>query len=173
KDCFINPTRGITTIPTSIFGHQGTGLGTQIGIMGTPVIDPSTNALYVVVRTREVSGATVNYVQRLHALGLGTGREKFGGPVTIRATVPGSGIGSVNGRVAFQSLWELQRTGLLLLNGTVYIAWASQGDQGPYHGWVIGYNDRTLRQVVAFNNTPDGAQGGIWMSGGAPAADAA
>src|SRR5262249_2686458 len=113
------------------------------------------------------------YVQRLHALDLSTGREKFGGPVTIEATVPGRGAGSRNGRVSFDPLWQYQRSGLLLSNGVVYIAWASQGDKGPYHGWMLGYNARTLRQVAAFNNTPNGIGGGIWMAGGAPAADAA
>src|SRR5262249_2790120 len=108
-----------------------------------------------------------------HALDLGTGREALGGPVTIIATVPGRGADSVNGKISFDALWEFQRPGLLLSNGVVYIAWASQGDMGPYHGWVIGYNSPTLRLVAAWNNTPNGEDGGIWMSGGAPAADAA
>ena len=65
---------------------------------------------------------------------------------------------------------------LLLSNGVVYVASASYGDIGPYHGWVLGYNAHTLKQVSAFNDTPNGLEcswGGIWMSGGGPAADAA
>jgi len=171
KTSFINPARGVTTIPTSLFDEPG--LGNEIGIVGTPVIDASSSTLYVVARTREVSGANVKYVQRLHALDLSTGREKFGGPVIIAATVPGFGAGSIKGSLSFDPLWEYQRSGLLLQDGTVYIAWASQGDKGPYHGWLIGYDARTLRQVFAYTNTPNGIAGGIWMSGGAPAADAA
>ncbi len=58
----------------------------------------------------------------------------------------------------------------------VYVASASYGDVGPYHGWVIGYDARTLKQVSVFNDTPNGLEcsgAGIWMSGGGPAADAA
>src|SRR5262249_7129280 len=135
KDSFINPALGVTTVPSNIFNT--TALGPEIGIVGTPVIDPSTNALYVVAKTREVTPFGINFVQRLHALDLGTGREALGGPVTIIATVPGRGADSVNGKISFDALWEFQRPGLLLSNGVVYIAWASQGDMGPYHGWVI------------------------------------
>lgn len=169
-DRFVNPARGVTTVPSD--DVRTFDLTPEIGITGTPVIDPSTNALYVVAKTKEVSGGTVQYVQRLHVLDLGTGREKFGGPVAIQASVAGRGVGSVGGRVSFDPLWEFQRSGLLLLNGTVYITWASQADNGPFHGWVIGYNDRTLRQVSVLNTTPNGSDGGIWMSGGAPAVDA-
>ena len=61
---------------------------------------------------------------------------------------------------------------LLLQNGVVYISWASFGDNGPYHGWVMGYNVRTLRQVSALNVTANGEAGGIWMGGGGLASDA-
>lgn len=88
------------------------------------------------------------YIQRLHALDIRTGEEKFVGPVVIQASVPGRGDRSTGGRVPFHSLREHQRGGLLLLNGVVYIPWASPGDNGPYHGWVIGYDARTLEQLV-------------------------
>jgi len=75
--------------------------------------------------------------------------------------------------VPFCPLRENQRPGLLLLNGKVYVAWASHGDIQPYHGWVIGYDAADLTQApVLFNTTPDGGLGGIWMSGTGPAADA-
>jgi hypothetical protein len=171
QDSFINPAAGITPVPDGDLNSKS--IAPEVGITGTPVIDAASNTLYVVAFTREVSGATVSYVQRLHALDVATGAEKFGGPVGIQATLPGSGEGSHNGIVSFDALHENQRPGLLLENGVVYVTWASFDDRRPYHGWVIGYNAQTLHQVAVFNSTPDGGLGGIWQSGAAPAADAA
>ena len=95
------------------------------------------------------------------------------GPVVIAASVPGSGDGSSGGNVAFNPLTQNQRPGLALVGGTVWVGWASHGDNGPYHGWVIGFNGANLTQSKGvFNTTPNGGQGGIWMSGGGISADA-
>ncbi|HET9130723.1 MAG TPA: hypothetical protein VFO86_07245, partial [Terriglobia bacterium] len=111
------------------------------------------------------------YFQRLHALDVTTGAEKFGGSVVIQASIAGSGYDAVNGQIDFNSLRENQRPGLALSNGKVYIAWASHGDYDPYHGWLMAYDAATLAQVAVFNTTPDGGRGGIWQSGQAPAID--
>jgi hypothetical protein len=168
---FINPGQGITTVPSADTG-ECCDISPEIGVTGTPVIDRSTNTLYVVAKTKEVSGGTTTYVHRLHALDVATGAEKLGGPVVIQATVPGTGDGAVGGRVPFNSLRENQRAALLLNNGVVYIAFASHGDNPPYHGWVLGYSASTLQQVMVFNSTPNGEGGGIWQSGDGLAADA-
>jgi hypothetical protein len=126
----------------------------DMGIIGTPVIDPDSHTLYVVAKTKEGGG----YAQRLHALDLATGGEKFGGPVEISA--PG-----------FTPLLENQRPGLLLLSGVVYIAWASHCDDGQYHGFVMGYDAQTLAQTAVFNASPKGQAASIWQSGMGPAAD--
>ena len=156
----------------------GTGdIQPDIGIIGTPVIDAASNTLYVVSKSK-TSGTNctpaTSCFQRLHALSLTDGSEKFGGPVNITSTisVPGTGDGSSGGNVAFNTLRENQRSGLVLANGVVYVAWASHGDNGPYHGWVIGFNASTLVIVGTFNANPNGSDSGIWMGGGAPAADA-
>src|SRR5882672_4649485 len=91
-----------------------------IGIMGTPVIDQSTQTMYLVARTKESSGTNVAYRQRLHALDISTGAEKFGGPVLIQASVSGVGYDSLGGLVTFNPLKEHQRVGLALANGNVY-----------------------------------------------------
>ena len=62
-----------------------------------------------------------SYFQRLHALDITTGAEKFGGPVVIQASVRGNGAGSVGGTITFDPLMQIQRTALLLLNGVVYM----------------------------------------------------
>ncbi len=170
---FIDPPAGITTMPQSDLGLNDFTQA-EIGITGTPVIDPTTGTLFVMAKTKETKGGSTRYFQRLHALELSTGAEKFDGPVDIRASVPGTGPGSDGaGNVAFDPFYEFQRPGLLLQNGVVYVAFASAGDIGPYHGWIIGYDAHTLQQIRAFNDTPNGYEGGIWMAGAAPAADAA
>ena len=155
---------GATTVPYMAVSGD---IQPQYGITGTPVIDPTTNTIYVVSKTME-SG---NAVQRLHALDVTTGLEKFGGPVVLAATVTGSGSGSSGGTLTFASLWENQRPGLLLLNGIVYIGFAAHGDNGPWHGWVLAYNAATLQQTSAYCVSPNGLGGGFWMSGAGLAAD--
>jgi hypothetical protein len=159
---FINPGAGITTVPNGDTG-ECCDITPEIGITGTPVIDPATKTLYVVAKTKE---GTNTYVQRLHALDLATGAEKLGGPVVIQASVTGTGNGSVGGTVPFDPLRENQRTALLLYNGIVYMGFGSHGDNQPYHGWLLGYNATTLQRVLVFNSTPNQEGGGIWLSGG-------
>src|SRR5205085_5199338 len=117
-------------------------MGDQLGITGTPVIDRSSGTLYAVTKTQEGS----NVVERLHALDVASGAEKFGGPVSIQATVAGSGTNSSNGLLSFDPVTSNQRPGLLLSNGAVYIAWGAYTDVGPYHGWVMAYDAATLQQ---------------------------
>jgi hypothetical protein len=140
----------------------------EIGVVGTPVIDPASNTLYVVSKSMNSGGTT--FYQRLHAIDITTGNEKSGAPANITASVTPSG----GGTVAFNARTENQRPGLALNNGTVYIAWGAHEDTGPYYGWVLGYayQGGTLTQTAVFNDTPNGTAGGIWMSGGAPAIDA-
>jgi hypothetical protein len=155
---FLDATVGITPIPSS---DLSTPVKPEVGITGTPVIDGNTGTMYVVAGTKE-NGA---HVHRLHALDITTGAKKFGGPIVIQGTVPGTGEGSVNGQIAFQSQVQLQRSALLLSQGIVYIAWASHNDLGPYHGWVMGYDATTLQQKFIWNATPNGNKGGIWQAG--------
>jgi hypothetical protein len=68
---------------------------------------------------------------------------------------------------------HMQRPGLLLLNGLLYIAFGSHGDFDPYHGWVFAYDAATLKQRGAFCATPGGAKAGIWQAGEGPVGDAA
>jgi hypothetical protein len=164
---FTNSAAGITTVPT---GDVGSTISPEIGITSTPVVDPTTGTLYVEVYTKENG----SYFHRLHALDVTSGAEKFGGPVTISGSVPGTGVGNDgSGNIPFQPMIELQRSALLLVNGTIYIAFASHGDNGPFHGWVFAYNAASLSQVGIWNSTPNGQDGGIWQGGGGLAADSA
>lgn len=156
---------GATTVPN---GDVSNGdVVPEIGITSTPVIDLSTNTMYVHGKTKENG----TYVQRLHALDITTGVEKFGGPVAISASVPGNGNGSSGGTLTFDPKWQHSRPGLLLLNGIVYLGFGSHGDNGPWHGWILAYNATTLTQTGAWCVTPNGAAGGIWLAGTGLAAD--
>jgi MYXO-CTERM domain-containing protein len=138
----------------------------NMGIVGTPVIDPAAGILFVVARAKDASG---HFVQRLHALHLETGLDRPNSPAVISPSVPGTGDGGTT--VTFDPLRQNQRAGLLLSSGTVYITWAAHNDCTPFHGWVAGYDADTLKPASIYNVTANGSEGGIWMSGQGPAAD--
>jgi hypothetical protein len=163
---FTDPAKGITTVPEAAV-HCTDPVTTQVGVFSTPVIDTSSNTLYVLARTLE-SGL---FYQRLHALDITTGAEKFGGPVAIEATVSGTGVGSKNGQIQFDPKLQSQRSALLLQNGLVYIAWSSLCDYSSYHGWVMAFNSQTLSPAGVWLATANGSKGGIWQSGNGPAGD--
>jgi len=160
---FINPP-AVTTIPSSDYGNCR-DLEPEIGITGTPVIDPSTGTMYLLVRTKE-NGA---YLDRLHALDITTGKEKFGGPVEVNASVPGTGDGGTT--VVFNNFTQNQRGGLVLENGIVYMEFSLLCNADPFHGWLLGYDAQTLQQKAVWNSTANGSWGGIWAGGAAPAVD--
>jgi predicted RecA/RadA family phage recombinase len=149
-----------------------TDLQPSIGVTSTPVIDSSSGTIYV--EAKSVSGP--NYFHRLHALDMATGNEKSPGPLQIKATVSGTGDGSTNGQLVFDSnnlaLHHMNRPGLLLMNGTIFIAFASHCDFFPYHGWLFAYDAATFAQKGVFVTTPNGGLGGFWMSGSGLAGDA-
>jgi hypothetical protein len=173
---FINPP-GITAIPQADI-EKGLDISPKIGITATPVIDPVLGVMFVEARTLNTTG-TANcpgevaptFFHYLHELNLATGAEMSGSPVLICAQVPGVGYDNVGGTVTFNSMRQNSRAGLLLSNGTVYMAFSSLEDISPYHGWVLGYNETTLAQTV-YNATPNGNKAGIWHGGGGIPADA-
>ena len=170
---------GATPVPDTYGGR--TLLGGEIGITGTPVIDPSTGALYLVTMLKTSSGSIEQW---LHAIDVRTGND-YGPAVKIQASVSGDGQGSSNGQIAFDPSVQNQRAGLVLRNGQVLIAWGSFSDWGVYHGWIMAYEASTLLQTAVLNlstqhQDTDSAYGpadygggaAIWQSGAAPSIDA-
>jgi hypothetical protein len=142
----------------------------EIGITSTPAVarpKVGNPVIYVVAMSKE--GTT--YHQRLHALDATTGAELHNGPVDITGQYPGTGDNSSGGFVIFDPSQYKERSGLLLIGNTVYLAWASHCDFRPYTGWIMGYNATTLAQTTILNVTPNGSQGAIWNSGAGMAAD--
>jgi hypothetical protein len=171
---FLNPAAGVTTVSPEDLGYYDlVPNAPEFGITSTPVIDPSSGTIYVEAETQEIVDGAATYVHRLHALDVGTGLEKFGGPVVIQPTVAGSGDNSVAGEVAFDPVNQLSQSALLLANGTVFVAFSSPNYEPPFHGWLLGYNAQTLQQTEVFNTAPNGSEDGIWMGGSGPAVDAA
>jgi hypothetical protein len=166
---------GETSVPYTLAGWGHGDIRPEVGVTGTPVIDPGTGILYVV--SKSTNAAQTSFYQRVHAIDVLTGNEKSGSPMLISGSVAGNGDGGTT--VAFNARQELQRPGLAFVNGTVYIAWGSHEDRPTYYGWMMGYryNGTTFSQTAIFNAAPNqnaaapGTGAGIWMSGGAPAAD--
>ncbi len=169
----------VTTIPS---GDTNSGdINPEVGITGTPVIDPSTNIIYVLPNTKEIVDGNAYYVQRLHAINIADGTDAAPSFVIGTTTngntnntpvyVSGTGDGNVNGVVQFNALRENNRPALSLVNGEVYAEWASHGDNGPYHGWVVAWNVTNLStQGMVLSGVlctdPNGGEGGIWGGGG-------
>ncbi len=167
---FLDAAHGISSVPNTNVNDPGgrTALGPEVGITGTPVIDRTTQTLYVSAMTMEQGTA----VHKLHALDLATGAEKSGGPKLIAATVSGRGAGNDGkGNISFLGLRQNQRAGLLLVQGIVYVVFGSFSDVQPYHGWIFAFDTATLEQLGAFLVTPNSEGGSIWQGGAAPAAD--
>ena len=163
----------VTPVPITDLVAPNLNIVGNIGIQGTPVIDKTTNTLYLVARTKE-SGT---YVQRLHAMDLSTGAERSGSPVRMTGSVMGTSPDSTvtaSGRViTFDPRIHVQRAGLALVNGVVLVSWAAHEDTTPSHGWIMGFDAVTLARVGIVAVTPDAYGGGIWQGGRAPTIDAA
>jgi len=165
---FVNLNTGITAVPQGLVEDNSFPAG-ELGVIGTPVIDPATGTLYVVAYTDENG----ELIYRLHALDVTSGAEKLGGPAEIQATVSGTGDETDgHGQVPFDPKAHLQRPSLGLVNGGIYIGFGSHADTWPWHGWLFAYNATSLKQLAVWNTTPNGSAGAIWAAGGAPAADA-
>ena len=147
----------------------GCGYINPVGIMSTPVIDRSRNAIYAVASSKNSSGTVTH---RLHALNLATGAELFGGPTPITATFPGTGGNSNGTTVTFLSKAQQERAALLESNGRIYTAWSGyDGDCGKYSAWVISFSAASLAQTGAIDLVPSTSGAGIWLGGGGLAAD--
>jgi fibronectin type 3 domain-containing protein len=187
---YINPKIGagvtITSVPS---GDVNTSdISPEIGVVATPTINLSTNTMYLTPKTKEVVGSNEFAFLQLYALNLSNGLLQTsigGGAITIAETqynsgynyisgpsVNGTGDGSVSGVITFNALRQMDRPAVTLdpngPNGTsqIVLAFASHGDNIPYHGWVLTYNASTLALTGVFNATPDGSDGATWQAGG-------
>ena len=164
-------TSGERSVPYTLVGNGAGDIAPEVGVTGTPVIDPVAGILYVVAKSVDATGTT--FYQRLHAIDLATGNPKSGSPVVLKGTYSGTGDGGTT--VTFNPQQQNQRPALALVNGTIYVAWGSHADLAPWYGWMMAYqyNGAAFSQTAVLNVSPNKTESGIWMSGGAPAADPA
>lgn len=174
QDALLTAAHGgtVTSVPSGDVGSSD--LSPEVGITATPVIDPTNNTIFVETKEKEVASDGSHYEQYLYAINLSTGAitnkvligDSIGDTVVSGPEVAGTGAGAVNGVVQFDALRQLDRPGLTLVNGNIYLSFASHGDNGPYHGWILGYSEASLAPTAVFNVNPNGSDDGIWQSGG-------
>ena len=139
-------------------------LGPSIGVTGTPVIDIASRTAYFFTKTYRdgTQGPDRrNAVWYAHALDMGTLSERPNFPLEIR------GAASNDPAVVFDPFAQMQRTGLLLLDGVVYAGFGGHCDFDNYHGWIVGIGaDGTIRTLFATEAGPESVRGaGIWQAG--------
>ena len=176
KNFLVPPSPLKRILPISADDNGCTGVGQEIGITSTPVIDLATNQMYVIAATKEIYNNNTTFYQRMHVLDIRTGAEKLFGPyfgAPIQAKTPGTGSGSIDGYLYFDPLWENQRAALTMTNGIVIAAWGAFCDFGNFHGYVMAFNKSTLQPNGVLVTTPNGYDGGIWNSGAGAAVGSA
>jgi hypothetical protein len=152
-----------------------------VGIASTPVIDQATNTMYVVYRTASRFQRDPNNPK----IAIGSpGDEKAGffiRKVDIRtgATLGQQQISVPGDDPRFDANKILNRTGLLLLDGVIYLGFGGAvcdtggGDpnkQDP-HGWILAVDASSLKVIAGLVTTPNSSMGGVWQSGSGLAAD--
>jgi hypothetical protein len=157
---------GAVPVPYAKFAFAGNrNIVGNLGILSTPVIDPSTNILYLVACTLENS----TMVYRLHAVNSVTGAELIvAGGTVVSAIYKGS---------TFVATGQTQRMSLTLSGNQVVFGFGAMESEGSnnvgYVGWVMAYDKTTLVQSGAFATvtTTGSWGGGVWQSGRPAAVD--
>lgn len=157
----LDPTNGAAPFWNATFGTPVTNVGTvlgcgnidPLGITGTPVVDPTSHAIYFDAMTL-TNGAPLHMI---HAVSINTGTDLPGWPVAVDMA-------------GFTSETQNQRGALLLLNGVLYVPYGGHnGDCNTYYGWVVSVPVATPSQISGWSvgSVHAGAsRGGIWGAGG-------
>jgi len=125
-----------------------------LGITGTPVIDPATQAIYFDAAVERASGPS----HHVFALSIRDGSVLPGWPIDV------AGVLQTSGR-HFDPSVQNQRSAFTLLDGTLYVAFGGHfGDCGNYHGWIVGIPLRDPSKLISFQTRARG--GGSWSPGG-------
>ena len=171
-DNFLDPSAA--GLPQSERDFQGSG------IISTPVIDSSTNTIYLVSSGSYVAGNLVHYDKTLRAIDMSDGSERPGSPAVIADTAaegltpvsfagPSAGQGCrqcSRTRAISTCFWKCSAPGLAIDGNNLVLGFGSaSGICRYYHGWIVAYNLNSLTLSGFFNDTPNGHNGGIWNDG--------
>ena len=153
-------------VPREAISPTYANFGDEIGITGTPAIERTAEGgtIFLAAKSFRPGLGDASFSYRLHALDIVTGRDRT-------RSVPIEACVKDRPQIKFSPFHNLNRPGLLLQNGVVYLAFGSHDDEGVYYGWVLSYDAATLRQIAAYNTAPDWGEGGIWQSGTGLAGD--
>ena len=150
---FSGLTSGVTSIPASdayYSGYTCPDIPFEFGITGTPVIDSASQTMYLVTNTK----SNGDWFQSLHRLNLLNGAEESNSPVNIAASVTAAG----GAQVPFMPEWQIQRAGLALTNGSVFLSWAAHCDNYIWQGWIMRYDATSMQQLAVLNTVPNGVK---------------
>lgn len=150
-------TRTLNGTPFNPGEYSCADIAPTIGVTATPVIDPTTNIAYL-THKGYIAGSSGASRWYMDAIDVSSGQEQPGFPVALEGSAQNAPAQS------FQARTELQRPGLLLLEGVVYAAFGSDCDIQPWQGWVFGVSSTgSVRARWVADATGSGA--GIWQSG--------
>ena len=157
--------------------------GTELGMLDTPVIDPTTNTLYVVAASESQVNGTPTAHDEILAIDTTTGAIKASHWIDQSITYPGQNPVGNGSTLTFQPIYQKERVALTLVNGVVYTGWTALVFGPPYTGWLIGFNAGDLSVASVLNINPNGVPAShspdltsgsdFWNSGDGLAADAA
>ena len=127
----------------------------SMGIIGTPVVDLASRALFLDAMVTPDGGATIKHY--IISLNVDTGAINPGWPVDVEATAQYNGT-------TFTPATQAQRAALAIVGNILYVGYGSIDDCNLYHGWLVGVPINNPASVTAWATSAMG--GGIWGVGG-------
>jgi outer membrane protein assembly factor BamB len=127
----------------------------SMGILGTPVVDLASRALFLDAMVTPDGGTTIKHY--ILSLNVDNGQINPGWPVDVGLTAQHNGI-------IFIPSIQQQRPALAIVGNVLYVGYGSMGDCSLYHGWLIGVPINNPASVTAWTFNAIG--GAIWSLGG-------
>jgi hypothetical protein len=135
--------------------HLGCSLFDFMGILGTPIVDLNSRALFLDAMTTPDGGTTKK--QYILSLNVDTGDINPGWPVDVEEMATYNGM-------TFTAEIHQQRPALGIVGNILYVGYGSLGDCGDFHGWLVGVPIDNPASVTAWATSTKG--GAIWGVGG-------